>query len=108
MKINKLNDMIRGWLVGNFSPSVYNTNACEIAIKTYSKDDFEAKHRHKIATEITVIISGKVKMNNVEYEAGDIISIEPNESTDFLALENTTTCCIKIPGALNDKYLDVI
>ena len=107
MKIHKLKDMVRGWLVGRFLPSVYNTDACEIAIKNYLKNDFETKHHHKIATEITVIISGKVKMNNVEYEAGDIITIEPNESTDFLVLEDTTTCCIKIPGALNDKYIDV-
>lgn len=106
MKLHKLTDMIRGWLVGAISPTVYYTDVCEIAIKKYVKNDFEAKHHHKIATEITVIIFGKVKMNGVEYGPDDIITIEPNESTNFLAMEDTVTCCIKIPGALNDKYLD--
>lgn len=106
MKLNKYKDMIRGWIVGNFNPTVYSTEACEVAIKTYKQNDFEEKHHHKIAVEITMIISGKVKMNNVEFGAGDIITIEPNESTDFLVLEDTITCCVKIPGALNDKYLD--
>ena len=107
MKLNNLKNMIRGWLVGAFPETVYSTDACELAIKKYKANDYEQKHFHKIATEITVIISGKVKMNNVEYGVDDIISIEPNESTDFLALEDTITCCIKIPGALNDKYLDL-
>ena len=106
MKINKLSHMIRGWFVGKFEPTVYSTEACEVAIKTYTIGQFESKHHHKIATEITVIISGKVKMNDVEYGQGDIITVEPNESTDFLVLEDTITCCVKIPGATDDKYLD--
>lgn len=106
MKLHKLKDMIRGWFIGSFKETVYHTDACEVAIKFYKQNDFETKHHHKIATEITVIISGKVKMNEVEFVSGDIITVEPGESTDFLVLEETVTCCIKIPGALNDKYLD--
>lgn len=106
MKIHKLTDMVRGWIVGKFEPAVYSTTVCEVAIKNYKQNDFESKHHHKIATEITVIISGKVKMNGVEYGQGDIITVEPNESTDFLVLEDAITCCVKIPGAINDKYLD--
>lgn len=98
--------MIKGWFIGAINPTVYYTDACEIAVKKYVAGFFESKHHHKIATEITVIISGKVKMNDVEFGEGDIITISPNESTDFLALEDTVTCCVKIPGALNDKYID--
>lgn len=60
---------------------------------------------HKIATEITVIIVGKVVMMGKEYSAGSIIKINPGESTDFHALEDTITTVVKLPGALNDKYL---
>ena len=31
--------------------------------------------------------------------------IEPNEATDFEALEDTTNTVVKFPGASNDKYL---
>lgn len=104
MKIDKLDRMVKGWFVGNFSPTLYQTNDVEVAVKTYQKGDFEPKHYHKVATEITVIVSGKVKMNEIKYEKGDIITIFPDEATDFEALEDTVTTVVKIPGASNDKY----
>ena len=70
------------------------------------KGDYEQAHFHKIATEYTVIISGKVSMNGKVYSAGDIIIMEPGEATDFLCLEDgTTNVVVKLPGANNDKYL---
>ena len=44
-------------------------------------------------------------MNGAEYSAGDIVVIAPLESTDFTALEDTVTMVVKVPGAVNDKYL---
>lgn len=106
MKTAKLSEMTKGWFIGNFEPSLFKTNDVEVAVKTYNRGDYEAKHYHKIATEYTVIISGKVKMNGIEYGAGDIIVMEPNEATDFEALEDgTMNVVVKIPGASNDKYL---
>lgn len=105
MKVAKLEDMVKGWFVGNFDPTLIKTNDVEIAVKEYKKGDYEEKHYHKIATEITVIVSGKVRMNGKEYSKGDIIVIEPNEVTDFEALEDTVNTVVKFPGASHDKYL---
>ncbi|WP_432632241.1 cupin domain-containing protein [Brachyspira sp.] len=106
MKIARIDEMIKGWFIGNFEPSLLKTNAVEVALKKYKKGDYEEAHYHKIATEFTVIVSGRVRMNGIEYREGDIIVIEPNDSTDFEALEdNTVNVVIKIPGANNDKYL---
>ncbi len=105
MKINKLSEMKKGWFVGDFDPTLIKTQAVEVAVKYYKKGDGEERHYHKIATEITVIVSGKVRMNGVEYHSGDIVTINPNESTDFEALEDTVNTVVKIPGAKNDKYL---
>lgn len=106
MKTAKLSDMTKGWFIGNFEPSLFKTNAVEVAVKTYNRGDYEERHYHKIATEYTVIISGRVKMNGVEYGTGDIIVMEPGESTDFECLENgTMNVVVKMPGANNDKYL---
>ena len=44
-------------------------------------------------------------MNGTEYLANEILVIEPMESTDFEALEDTTTVVVKVPGAPKDKYL---
>lgn len=106
MKVAKLKNMVKGWFVGSFEPTLYNTKQVEVAVKHYKKGDSDVTHYHKIATEITVIVSGKVRMNGQEFLAGDIITLSPGESTDFCVLEdNTTTTVVKIPGALNDKYL---
>lgn len=105
MKTANLNEMVKGWFIGNFEPSLLKTNDVEVAVKKYKKGDYEDSHYHRIATEFTVIISGRVKMNGIEYKAGDIVVMEPNESTDFEALEdNTVNVVVKIPGANNDKF----
>ena len=105
MKVNKLDDMFRGWVVGNFEPSLFQTDDFEVAVKNYKVGDYEEKHYHKVATEITIIGKGKVEMNGVEYNSGDIITIEPGEATDFKVLEDTITTVIKIPCVKGDKYL---
>lgn len=105
MKNYKLDEMIRGWFVGNFDPSVFKTNDVEVGVKEYKKGDTEEKHHHKIATEITVIISGKVRINDKIYSKGDIVMIYPEEATDFEALEDAINVVVKLPGANNDKYL---
>jgi quercetin dioxygenase-like cupin family protein len=97
--------MIKGWFVGDFKPTAFATNAAEVAVKNYRAGDHEGLHHHKIAHEITMIQSGRVRMNSQEYGAGDVIVIAPNEATDFLALDDTVTVVVKVPGALDDKYL---
>jgi hypothetical protein len=105
MKKYKLENMVKGWFVGNFDPTLIRTNDVEVAVKEYRKNDLEARHYHKISTEITVISLGRVRMNGVEYTKGDIIVIEPYESTDFEVLEDTITTVVKFPGAINDKFM---
>lgn len=105
MKTARLDDMVKGWFVGNFDPTLIKTNDVEVAVKEYKKGDHEERHFHKLSTEITVIASGRVRMNGVEYGKGDIIVIEPNQSTDFEVLEDTITTVVKYPGANNDKYM---
>ena len=106
MKTAKLDNMVKGWFIGNFEPTLFQTNDCEVAVKHYKKGDYEGAHYHKIATEYTVIIAGRVRMNGVEYGSGDIIVMEPNEATDFEVLSDTAVnVVVKMPGANDDKYV---
>ena len=105
MTIRSLDEMTNGWFIGNFEPSMLKTNDVEVAVKEYKKGDKEAAHYHKIATEITVITKGKVRMFDREWEEGDIIVAEPGDITDFEALEDAQNVVVKIPGANNDKYV---
>ncbi|PHM66410.1 hypothetical protein [Xenorhabdus sp. KJ12.1] len=104
MEILKLENSIRGWFIGGFEPSLYKTTSVEVAVQHFVTGDYDATHYHKIATEITVIISGKARVNSQEVTPGDIVKISPGEFADFEALEDTITVVVKLPGALNDKY----
>ena len=105
MKVEKLNNMTKGWFIGNFDPSLYKTNDVEVAVKSYKAGDYEDKHYHKIATEYTVILDGEVEMNGIRYKKNDIIVMEPGDATDFRAITDSMNVVVKIPGANNDKYL---
>lgn len=105
MKHDRLESMVKGWFVGDFSPTVIQTTDCEVAIKEYKAGDHESAHYHKVATELTAIVSGQVRMLGREWGAGDIITIEPGEPTDFLALTDVVTVVVKVPSVKGDKYL---
>jgi quercetin dioxygenase-like cupin family protein len=107
MDLYKIEDMFKGWFIGDFEPSLYKTQDVEVGVKEYEAGEYESHHYHKIATEFTVIIDGKVEMNGKSYSSGDIIRIMPNEITDFKAITNTKTVVVKIPGAKNDKYTSI-
>ena len=104
-----------------FAFAVPPSGAVEVAVKHYRAGEHEAAHYHKIATELTVIVRGTVRMNGVEHGAGTIICIEPNESTDFTALTGTYSidvshsrlgfvACghLREVGYKFDRWLDVV
>ena len=105
MNTGKLQDMFKGWFVGDFDPSLLRTDACEVAVKSYKAGDSEELHHHKVATEVTLILSGRVHMCGKEWGEGDIVVLEPGEATDFVALTDAVNVVVKTPGAKNDKYL---
>ena len=105
MKHSRLDEMVKGWFVGDFAPTAHGTDACEVAVKRYKSGDHEGRHVHRIATEVTAIVSGRVRMNGREWGEGDILTIEPNEATDFTALTDVITVVVKTPSAPTDKYV---
>lgn len=105
MKKYKLENFTRGWIVGDFEPNIIRSKDFEVMVRYYKAGDKEAKHVHKIADEITVIISGKFKMNGEILTAGDIIHLLPNDPTGFECLEDGANVVTKCPSVMGDKYL---
>jgi hypothetical protein len=103
--IYKEKDMHLGWFLGDFFPVAFKTPVCEVAIKRYKAGENEVSHYHRIATEVTFIVCGKVEMHGVIYSEGDIIIIPPMEKTDFRAIIDTITSVVKIPSVKGDKYI---
>jgi len=105
MKHFRLEKMLKGWFVGAFSPTVFDTEVCEVGVKKYKAGDKDDSHYHKLATEITVILSGTVIMLEREWTEGDIILLPPGEPTSFEAITDATCLVVKLPGAKNDKFM---
>lgn len=97
--------MKRGWFIGNFEPTAYNTKNFEVGLGTHKKGDRWHKHFHKIATEITLILKGKVQVNDKIFTKGDIFIINPDEVVDPLFLEDTEYIVVKTISDPTDKYI---
>jgi hypothetical protein len=100
-----LDDMVRGWFVGDFEPVAHRSTDVEVAIKHYRAGDCEARHLHKIATELTAVVSGIVRMDGRDLSAGDIVTLAPGEPCDFEAVTDAVVVAVKLPAAKDDKYL---
>ncbi len=101
----QLDKFTKGWFVGNFSPTLLATDAVEVAVKHYRAGESESAHFHKVATELTLIVSGRVRMSGEEVGPGEIIKIEPGQATDFFPLTDATTVVVKLPCVSGDKYM---
>ena len=105
MRKYDFNKMKGGWFIGNFEPTAFKTTDCEVAYVKHYKDQNWEKHFHKIATEITFIIKGKIKINDKVFSSGDIFVIEPNEIVDPKFLEDSEVIIVKLPSNTNDKFI---
>jgi len=96
----------KGWFVGNFNPTLIASDDVEVAIKYYKAGEHESSHHHKVATELTAVVSGRVRMSGEEIGPGEIVRIAPGQSTDFTALTDAVTVVVKMPCVAQDKYID--
>lgn len=104
MVLNNINNMFRGWFIGNFEPSVLKTKDFEVGLLTHKQGEQWPKHYHAIATEYNLLVSGKMIIKETMIEPGDIFVIEPNEIADPSFLEDCTVLCVKVPSIPGDKY----
>lgn len=97
--------MTRGWFVGNFQPSVLETDKFEVGILSHPSGQEWPAHYHKVAQEINYLVSGDMTVNDVKISVGDIFVIEPGEVAKPVFLQDCQVLCIKVPSVPGDKYL---
>lgn len=105
MKVTKLSDYIRGWIIGNFTPSLIKTKQFEVGILSHTKGEDWPEHYHQVATEYNVLIDGSMTVNGVALNKGDVFVIEKNEISKPIFLEDCTVLVVKIPSVIGDKYV---
>ena len=107
MQITRIEDMIGGWFVGDFTPTTFKTINAEVAFKQYSKGEIHETHYHKISTEINYLINGSLSIDNsgIVLIAGDIFTIFPYEVAKPIFYEDCCIVVVKIPASKDDKYV---
>lgn len=104
MRITKLTDYVRGWFIGNFSPTVLNTKDFEVGVLTHLKDEKWPAHYHKESVEYNVLVTGKMIVQGKELNSGDVFVFEKGEIADPIFLEDCTVVCVKVPSIPSDKF----
>lgn len=104
MKLSKINQFKNGWIVGDFTPSLFISDQVDIGILNCEKGHVADGHYHKLHTEYNVIIYGKAKINNLILSEGDIFVYEPYDKSHVEYLEDTKLLVIKTPATKNDKF----
>ena len=105
MKTYRIEDMIGGWFVGDFSPSAFKTDFLEASFKIHPKNEKWDIHYHEYITEINFLVEGKMILQGKTLVAGDIFVLEPFEVTAPEFIEDCKIVCIKLPGIRNDKVV---
>jgi len=104
VRVARLEDMTRGWFVGDFEPTLHRTKDVEVAVKSYAAGETEDRHVHRVATELTAVVAGRVRMDGRELAAGDVVVVEPGVPSDFEALTDATVVAVKLPAVPRDKF----
>ena len=106
MRIVDISDFTRGWFVGNFDPSLVKTEDFEVCYKTFVRGQSEAPGVQRIATEVTLVVDGKARINGKILEKGSVCLISPGESADFEAITDCAVIGIKFPSVPHDKVVN--
>lgn len=100
----RIEEFTRGWIIGDFEPSILKTKDFEVALLTHKKGEVWAKHYHKIGTEHNVLISGSMSICDTLMEPGDVFTFNPGDVADPIFHEDCKILCVKTPSIPGDKY----
>ena len=104
MKKHKLSESgARGWFIGDFPEAVIRTKDFEVNYQITKKGPVPS-HVHKIVTELQLVMSGRMLVNGVLFEPGDICILEPGDIGQIEILEDVATVAVKFPSVPDDKY----
>lgn len=103
MIIDKLDKYARGWVIGDFQPSILQTPNFEVGIMYHPSGQKIDYHYHEKITEYNVLISGKMKIQDTIIDAGTIFILPPYEIADPIFMENSIIVCVKTPSIPTDK-----
>lgn len=103
MRTRRLDEFVRGWVVGDFTPSIHRNQHVEVAVTTHLAGEPTFPHLHKESTEINIVVRGSLEANGSQLGPKDIFIYERGETCFVDFIEDTTLVVIRFPAAPNDK-----
>jgi dTDP-4-dehydrorhamnose 3,5-epimerase-like enzyme len=103
--ISDVRDFTGGWFIGDFSPTLDANTNVEVCLKRYPAGTIEPVHYQRVATEYTLVVSGRCRIGDVELGPDQILRIPPGEAAGFVALEDVVLVAIKTPSLPDDKVI---
>ena len=104
MEIRRIEDFTRGWIIGNFDPSLLKTDKFEVGLLRHKAGEVWPKHYHKVGTEYNILVNGKMIIQDKELKPGDVFVCNPGEVADPIFIEDCTVLVVKVPSIPGDKY----
>lgn len=104
MKISHISDFKKGWFVGDFDPSIFRNPFFELAHQKHPAGYKTPKHFHKVTTELTYIVKGKMRVEDQILSDGCMIVYEKGEIADSEVIEDVDIIVLRYPSIPTDKY----
>ena len=111
MEVKHIDNFTNGWFIGDFEPSLFKNPFFEVAHQHHPKGKIGDKHFHKLTTEVTYIVTGSIKINDLALnrerflKAGNMFTFFPNEVSDVEFLEDSDLIVVRWPSIPTDKYM---
>ena len=68
MKYDNIKNYHRGWVIGDFTPSIFKEKNFEVCITNHKKDEESQPHYHTSSTEINIILDGECVVNKEVFQ----------------------------------------
>lgn len=105
MNVQHLRDFHQGWVIGDFHPSLLQTQAFEVGVKHHPKGESWPTHTHQVLTEYNILVSGAMTLQGVHLTTGDVFTIHPGDVADPVFHEDCIVVCVKVPSVKGDKVV---
>jgi dTDP-glucose pyrophosphorylase len=100
-----IDNYVRGWLIGDFTPSILRTSEYEVGFSRHKGGEHWGFHYHHELDEYNILISGKMMINNQIIHAGEYFMIPKDVIACPKFLEDCTILCLKSPSKPKDKII---
>lgn len=105
MKVIDTENLVGGWFVGNFEPTTYKTEFCEVSYRCHRAEETPSAHYHRYCDEINYLVSGKMEINGQLVESPCVFIIDANEIIHPIFLTDAVIIVVKISTRPDNKMI---